>query len=315
MDLARKELGEEALLVNARPSTPETRSLGTYEVVFGVPAQAIAGPQASLPPPLPPADAVAKLSAEVADLRRMMAEWRELARDLLVPERQPKAEEKRPRQTTDATLGRVTMLVGPPGAGKTTALIKLAARYGVHAGKQTQILTTDVFRVAASEQLQTLAAILGAGCAVVEPARQLSRAIAEHPEKQFLLIDTPGFALTEMGEGLELARAAAAYGELDTHLVLPASMKPADLARIADAYSIFQPAKLLITRVDETLDCSPVVEQAARLGLPISFLSTGQRVPDDIEPATRRRIAELLGQSPIQTAAPPAGSRSRGASA
>jgi flagellar biosynthesis protein FlhF len=301
MALARQELGEDALLVNARPATPETRSLGAYEVVFGITGERAAPTPPPLPPPAPStsaADLVRRLADDVAELRREIVELRRPAA--------PPSGAPPDTYSTDATLGSigaraagraVVMLVGPPGSGKTTALVKLAARYGVHAGKRTQILTTDVFRVAAAEQLQTLAAIMGAPCDIVEPAGLLARALEEHDDKELILIDTPGLALGEMASGIDLARAASTYDQIETHLVLPASMKSSDLARIADAYSLFRPNKLLFTRLDETLDCRSLVEEAARTRTPISFLTAGQRIPDDIEPATRRRLTQLLNAS------------------
>ena len=78
-------------------------------------------------------------------------------------------------------------------------------------------------------------------------------------------------------------------------------MKAPDLLRMADAYSIFRPNKLIFARIDETLDYSALVECARHLRLPISFLSTGQRIPEDIEPATRRRLTDLLEGTSMNT--------------
>ena len=71
-------------------------------------------------------------------------------------------------------------------------------------------------------------------------------------------------------------------------------MKPADLARVIERYEIFQPKKLLFTRIDETSSYGAIVSEAARHGLPVSFLATGQQIPDDLEPATKVRLAELV---------------------
>jgi flagellar biosynthesis GTPase FlhF len=295
IDLARRELGEDAFLVNARPASAETRQYGAYEVVFG-----ITGATPKLPPPLPAQpihDPVQALSAEVATLRAQLQ--RLLGGEAPTPPESP---------LTDATLGRpgleqaTVMLVGPPGAGKTSTLIKIAGRYGVHANRSTHILTTDTHRVAAADQIQTLAAILGAGGDVVEPATLLPHAIAEHSEQSLVLIDTPGFALNDLSQGLDLVRGASACTMLDVHLVLPASMKPADALRLAEGYSIFRPHKLIFTRVDETIDRSSILEIQKELKLPISFFCSGPRVPEDIEPATRRKLAELVETSaPLQS--------------
>ena len=101
-----------------------------------------------------------------------------------------------------------------------------------------------------------------------------------------------------MEDGADLARFLASHPEIDTHLVLPASMKPSDLARTIDRYKFFQPAKLLFTRLDETDRYGALVSESARRSLPISFLSTGQQIPDDLEPATQARLVELVFGAP-----------------
>jgi flagellar biosynthesis protein FlhF len=101
-----------------------------------------------------------------------------------------------------------------------------------------------------------------------------------------------------MEDGADLARLIASHPEIDTHLVLPASMKPLDMARVIDRYQVFQPRKLLFTRIDETERYGALVSEAARRSLPVSFLATGQQIPDDVEPATKVWLATLaLGTS------------------
>jgi flagellar biosynthesis protein FlhF len=210
--------------------------------------------------------------------------------------------------SVDATLGRpgaaraVVALVGPPGVGKTTTLAKLAVRYGMAGRRRAHFISTDVFRVAAAEQLRTLAAILGLGCDVVETPAALEQALEEHRLKDLVLIDTPGLGSADLEDGRELARTLAAHAEADIHLVLPASMKALDLARTADQFAMFRPAKLLFTRLDETVRFGALVSEAARSRLPISFLATGQDIPEALEPATRERLAALIEEGPALSA-------------
>lgn len=258
IELARKELGDDALLVHSRPATPETRYLGAYEVVFGVvPAEP--------PPDSPPATGLA-------------------------------ATAPREHISVDSELGRFVALVGPPGAGKTTTLVKLAARYGMARGRSVHIVTADVHRIAAADQLRTLAAILGIGCDVAETPLVLLQLMDRHRAKDLVLIDTPGFSFRDLDDddAADLAQVLAADPEVDTHLVLPASMKAADLSRTADAYRIFKSSKLLFTRVDETRDLSSLAKEAIRSKLPVSFLCSGQEIPDDIEEATPRALTPMV---------------------
>lgn len=288
MELARKELGEEALLVNARPATPETRYLGAYEVVFG------------LLPPEPVSIAASTpigddaIRSELAELRRQLDRLTMAPGDRQVPPPLPAGKPAEVVCRVDAKLTRTVALVGPPGVGKTSTLIKLAARYGLARRKATQLLTTDVFRIAAADQLRTLAAILGLSCEVAETPLILDQVLEECRQKDLTLIDTPGFSFREMGDAAELAGYLARHAEIETHLVLSASMKDSDMSRFADSYAIFRPSKVIFTRVDETSRYAALVKEAARLDLPVSFLCTGQRIPDDIEEATTSRLNSLV---------------------
>lgn len=327
MDLARKELGEEALLVHARPATPETRHLGGYEVVFGCSA---ANPQlptvaaAEVATPDHMRNDLAEMKREIERLSKCLSGARMFAQPakdesefytrLISNDLDPMIAHAVARGASldeffevDATLGRrggnrtIVALVGPPGVGKTTTLIKLAARYGLASRKPAQILSADVFRIAAADQLRSLAAILGIGCDVVETPVALAQAIEEHRHKDFVFIDTPGLGRDDMEDGADLARLIASHPEIDTHLVLSASMKPADMARVIERYEIFQPKKFLFTRIDETASFGAIINEASRRERPISFLATGQQIPDDLESATRERLNELATGSAVTT--------------
>jgi flagellar biosynthesis protein FlhF len=185
-------------------------------------------------------------------------------------------------------------LIGPPGAGKTSALVKLAVCFGVTARRPCQILSLDTYRIGAADELRSYAAILGLGCEVLETPQALRQALEEHRHKELILIDTPGLCRSEMENYEDLARFLTASPGVDTHLVLPASMRAADLRRVAGHYQVFKPRKLLFTRLDETQVYGPLVSQSVRMATPISFLSRGQRIPEDLEAATPDLLADLV---------------------
>jgi flagellar biosynthesis protein FlhF len=318
VELARKELGEDALLVNARPATAETRHLGAYEVVFSAPMANQRSVTVAAPAPDRLTQDVAEMRREIERLVKTLGGARmftspvegtqpEIYSQLIANEVDAMLAQQVAQGMAfedlfevDATVGRrgaerkVIALVGPPGVGKTTTLIKLAARFGLASRKPVQIISTDVFRIAAADQLRSLAGILGIGCDVVETPVALAQTLEEHRSKEMVFIDTPGLAKGEMEDGADLAHLISSHPEIDTHLALPASMKPEDMARVIDRYSIFKPAKLLFTRLDETERFGALVNQASRYQLPLSFLAFGQQIPDDLEPATKERIRALV---------------------
>ena len=204
---------------------------------------------------------------------------------------------------------KMVALVGPPGAGKTTTLVKLAVRYGVTSRRPAQILSLDTYRIGAADELRAYASILGVGFQVLETTTALTQAFEEHRQKDLILIDTPGLARSEMDSVSDLARFLGNCPGIDTHLVVPASMRTSDLKRAADQYDVFQPSKLLFTRLDETETFGPILNQSIHMGKPVSFLSCGQRIPEDLEPATADLILDLvlkrqtIGQSKFGTVA------------
>ena len=204
------------------------------------------------------------------------------------------------RLKTEPTLGRpdgrprVAALVGPCASGKTATLVKLAVRYGPGMQRPVHIISMDSYRVAASEQLRSYAAILGIGFQALETTTALGQALEEHCNKDLVLIDTPGYGPRDLDAGEDLARFLASRRDIDTHLVLTASMRSADLTRVVDRFEAFRPTKLLFAKLDETRTFGPILNQVVRTGKPLSFLAAGQQIPEDLEAATAERVLDLL---------------------
>ncbi len=208
-------------------------------------------------------------------------------------------EEIEERCGAQADIGRVTALVGPPGSGKTSTLIKLAVTHGLAQGKPVRLISVDAYRVGGSAQLETYAGILGVPFQAVESPAALEQAIDAAPANTLLFIDTPGYSAAmfhELGTDLsnDLAGLLARRQDIDTHLVLTASMRTEALRAAADLYSVFRPSKLLFTRMDEASPYATILCEAAKRRLKLSFFANGQAIPEDLQAADGRRIADAL---------------------
>ena len=192
-------------------------------------------------------------------------------------------------------IGRLAAIVGPPGAGKTTALIKLALTQGLAAKRPVRLISTDHYRIAAAAQLETYADILGTPFILAETSVALARAIDTAPADALVLIDTPGHTAASLEEsGGDLIAFLGKRQDIDTHLVLTATMRLPDLRRVVDLFEAFRPAKLLFSHLDETDSTAGMFSEAARTGKPLSFFSTGQLVPEDFESASKSRVTQSL---------------------
>jgi flagellar biosynthesis protein FlhF len=129
------------------------------------------------------------------------------------------------------------------------------------------------------------------GFRVIDEAYGLASALDSLRDRDLILIDTPGFARDEAEAVERLAQAFAGRIEIDVQLVLPATMKLRDLERMLQLYRVLQPQRLMFTRLDETDQIGTAIEFAVRAQLPVSFLSGGPRVPEDLEPANASQLA------------------------
>jgi flagellar biosynthesis protein FlhF len=188
------------------------------------------------------------------------------------------------------TERRLAMFVGPPGSGKTTNLVKLALTYGLAARTPCQILSTDTLRLGGSEQLAAYAGIIGAGFQALHTIAALEQALEECRTKKLVLIDTPGYALGNIDEAAELALFVSRNPDIDVHLVVPATLRSSALSRIVERFAILRPSRILFTHLDDVASPGVLLDHTLRVGLPVSYLSHGQQVPEDIEEASYTRL-------------------------
>lgn len=186
------------------------------------------------------------------------------------------------------------ILVGPPGAGKTTTLAKIAIQECLAKRISIRFISVDLDGVAAHQRLRGFADIMGVGFTAASTAAQFSDAVNEFQNKNVLLIDTPGYGRKDWAGARDLIKVLAQVKQKEVHLVLPASMQLAGLQRYAREYEEFSPDYLLFTKTDETEWNGPMLSVAIAAGKPLSFLATGQSVPEDIQAANSAAVVAGL---------------------
>jgi flagellar biosynthesis protein FlhF len=189
---------------------------------------------------------------------------------------------------------RIVAFAGPPGGGKTTALVKLACAQSQAAARSVHLISADTYRIGACEQLKGYASILGVGLDFADTPALLSQSIEAARHKELVLIDMPGLS----GPDFELVEAMLDFlgrrQDIEKHFVVPATARFRDLKRSLRQYERFRPDCLLFTHLDET-DCfGSIYSTAVWSGTPVSYVSAGQLIPEDLEEAAPAQVVELV---------------------
>jgi flagellar biosynthesis protein FlhF len=209
--------------------------------------------------------------------------------------------------------GGIIAVVGPTGAGKTTTIAKLAARWSMRYGSQDlALVSTDAYRVGAREQLMTYARLLGAPLHVANSGRELARALARLQSKKLVLIDTAGMGprdvrLTEQLAALQLGAARVGAARAQVLLALPAQGEGHALEEIITAFAAASPTACVVTKVDEAASLGAVISTTVRHKLRIAYICDGQRVPEDLHSAYQRRVWLVRAALKLKEHAPPRG--------
>lgn len=198
------------------------------------------------------------------------------------------------------SVGKVTVLVGPTGVGKTTTIAKLAGKLSLIDKKKVGLITIDTYRIGAVEQLKTYADIMNIPFKVVFSIKDMEKAIIDLDYCDVILVDTTGRSSKNMMQISELRAFIEKIKEKSVHLVMSASTKNKDIETIIKGYTILEYENIIITKIDETSTYGSILTILDKGKKPISFITTGQDVPDDIKEGNKEEIAKIvLGENKL----------------
>lgn len=185
-------------------------------------------------------------------------------------------------------------LVGPTGVGKTTTIAKLAATYKLRHARKVGLVTSDTYRIAAVDQLRTYANIIGLPLQVALTPAEMAHACRSLNDCDVILIDSAGRSQHDQQRIVELSDFLAAASPHEIHLVLSSASGESVLRRAAERFTSVNPTHVIFTKLDEAVNFGVLVNVMRQVNAQLSFVTTGQEVPDQIEPASADRLARLV---------------------
>jgi flagellar biosynthesis protein FlhF len=199
--------------------------------------------------------------------------------------------------------GGIIALVGPTGVGKTTTIAKLAAKFILkHGSSQVALITTDNYRIGAHEQLNTYGRILDVPVRVASSAKELGNLIHSFSDKRLILIDTAGMSQRDMKLVDQINTLQQNELSIRSYLVMSAATGYKAMNAIIKAFSVFNPQASILTKLDEAVTIGSAISSIIEHNLPLSFITDGQQVPEDIHSPHARSlighcVAELNAES------------------
>lgn len=193
-------------------------------------------------------------------------------------------------------LPRVVALVGPTGVGKTTTLAKLAAHFHLVEKRRVGLVTLDCYRIGAIEQLRRFAEILGLPLKTVSEAAGAAEAIEGFSDCDVILVDTAGRSQRDQERLTEVRNSLASIGDVEVHLCLSLAASSEAIVAAAESFRMVKYDRVIFTKKDESYRKGFLWDLFGVTPVPVSYVTCGQEVPEDIQPATRELICEMMIQ-------------------
>jgi len=199
-----------------------------------------------------------------------------------------------PIQLNPDHTARVVALIGPTGVGKTTTIAKLAANLKLRQNKKVGLITIDTYRIGAVDQLRMYAQIIDVPLKVVLTPAELKEAVAVLADMDVILLDTAGRSQNDDLKIQELKTFLDAAAPHEIHLVLSGTSHQSNMLSAAERFKPLGVDRLILTKLDEAIGFGVVLSVMRKVNASLSYVTTGQDVPDDIEVGNGRKLAQML---------------------
>jgi len=191
--------------------------------------------------------------------------------------------------------GGVYAMVGPTGVGKTTTIAKLAARFAMqHGQRHVALISTDTYRIGAHEQLMTYGRLLGVPVHSANDTQELQQLLHKLHDKKLVLIDTAGMSQRDIGLSQQFAHLKHVSSAIKPYLVLSANAQISTLDEVMTAFKSVNPAGCILTKLDEAASLGGVLSAVVKQKLAVAYVSNGQKVPEDIQPARAQELVSMM---------------------